>query len=300
MKVLVTGAGGFVGAPTVRLLAQAGYDVHAVSRSGRVPPLPGLTLHRADLLDPAERQRLIAAVRPSHLLHLAWFVEHGEFWTSLENVDWLAASLHLLRLFQSSGGRRWVGAGTYAEYDWSPGGILPEDGPIRPVSLYGSSKASLWMTADSFGQQTGMSMAWGRIFNAYGPGEPAGRLVPSVIRSLLAGQVAECTAGTQVRDFIHVDNIAAAFVRLLETSHTGAFNIGSGTGARVGEVSETIAGLIGRTDLLRLGAVPSRPGEPAFLVASPDRLKSLGLQPPLSLTTGLEQTITWWQNYSVG
>src|SRR5882672_1848487 len=116
---LLTGASGFVGRPALTALMARGFRVHAVSRliPSEIPA--GVAWHKTDLLDLAQRRSLMEKVRPSHLLHLAWYVEHGRFWTAPENDEWVAASLDLMRLFTEEGGRRIVFTGSCAEYDWS-------------------------------------------------------------------------------------------------------------------------------------------------------------------------------------
>src|SRR5262249_16760441 len=117
VKVVVTGASGFIGRHSLPALVARGHEVHAMAR--RALQLPRLPAHVCDLLDPHATAALIARVRPTHLLHFAWYAVPGKYWTAPENLDWVAATLHLLRGFAASGGQRVVMAGTCAEYDWS-------------------------------------------------------------------------------------------------------------------------------------------------------------------------------------
>ena len=172
----------------------------------------------------------MADVEPEVLLHLAWYVEPGRFWTAPENVRWVEASLALLRAFAGAGGRRAVVAGTSAEYDWHAVGARCNEQrtPLRPATLYGAAKHALHTVAAPYAEQAGFELAWGRIFFVYGPGEPEGRLVPSVGRALLAGRRVPTTRGDQVRDFMHVEDVAAAFAALADADATGAVNVASG------------------------------------------------------------------------
>jgi nucleoside-diphosphate-sugar epimerase len=279
-RVLVTGASGFIGRHTVPLLSAAGYEVHTAS------------FPEVDLLNAGARRDVVARVRPTHLLHLAWHVPPGKYWTSLENVRWLQASLDLVTEFAGQGGERVVTAGTCAEYNWSPGGVCRETGtPLEPASLYGASKDALRRIQESLAGQFGFRSCWGRVFFPYGPGEPAGRLVPSVIDSLRRGEPARCSHGRQVRDFLHVADVARAFVVLLESDCMGAVNIGSGAGVSIAEVVRTIGDLFGRHDLIRLGELPARAGEPNELVADTTVLRSLGFAPQFDLRSGLADTM---------
>jgi nucleoside-diphosphate-sugar epimerase len=296
VRVLLTGASGLIGSHVVPLLVDSGHEVHAVSSKPAEYPA-GVQGHILDLLN-SDSRPLLATLRPSHLLHLAWNVTPGKFWTTAENVQWLQASLDLVQAFAAEGGQRWVGAGTCAEYDWSQSGVFCEIGATRPATLYGACKCSLQMTADLLGKQLGLEVGWGRIFYPYGPRECGPRLVPSVIRSLLAGERAQCTEGLQVRDFVFVEDVAKAFVALLMSPYQGPVNIGSGVPVTVRHVITRIGEIIGRPDLLEIGALPMRGLEPQEMVADISRLRSIGFQPQYSLDSGLERTIHWWKNRS--
>jgi hypothetical protein len=201
-KVLVTGATGFVGSKALPLLANRFDEVHAVSRRAE-GEAGGVRWRRADLLDERESAALIETVRPTHLLHLAWFVEPGTFWTSDENSRWVEASTALARRFADCGGQRLVAAGTCAEYDWMAGGVCSERRtPLAPSSAYGAAKHALHAELEQIAGKGGLAVGWGRIFFLFGPGEHPDRLVSSVIRRLLSGERAPTTEGSQVRDFL--------------------------------------------------------------------------------------------------
>src|SRR5262245_48204662 len=109
-RVLVTGASGYVGRQTLEPLACLGFEVHGLAR--RPLAEPACQWHTVDLLDSAAVAAAIAAIRPSHLLHLAWTTEHGKFWTDPANEAWRAATLDLVERFIAAGGRRCVLAGS--------------------------------------------------------------------------------------------------------------------------------------------------------------------------------------------
>jgi nucleoside-diphosphate-sugar epimerase len=290
----VTGASGFIGSRACGGLAELGYEVHAV---GRRPSGKDLShWHCADLLEDDRRRRLVAEVAPSHLLHLAWYAEPGAFWTAPENTEWVAATIRLAQEFAAAGGRRAVFAGTCAEYDWSVAGRCSEaDTPLRPATLYGVCKDATRRVVE----RVGVDAAWGRVFFLYGPGEDPRRLVASVARSLVAGEQAATSHGRQLRDFLHVDDVADAFVRLVDSDVTGAVNVGSGEGVPILRVVELLAEAAGRPDLLDVGALPARPDDPDELVADVGRLRDeLGWRPTRDLAEGLAETVAWWRERS--
>jgi nucleoside-diphosphate-sugar epimerase len=287
-RVLVTGATGFIGRHALPLLVAAGDEVHAVARVARSAG-HDVAWHSADLLSPGAAEAVIAKAAPARLLHLAWYAEHGKFWTAPENVRWVEASLALLRAFAAGGGRRAVLAGTCAEYDWQLGdGTFAEDAALGPSTLYGAAKDGLHEVAEAFATQAGFELAWARVFFLYGADEAPGRLFGSIAGALLAGEAARTTDGTQVRDFLHVDDVAAAFAALVRSDVVGAVNVGSGEGVAVRDAIAEIARAAGRPDLLELGALPRRAGEPVRLVADVGRLRNeVGFVPRIGLHDGV-------------
>ncbi len=292
-RVLVTGASGFIGRHTLGPLLEAGFEVHAVSRE---PPSRGdVRWHRRDLLDPAAGEKLVRDLEPTHLLHLAWYAEPGLYWTAAENVDWLAASLRLLRAFAASG-QRAVTAGTCAEYDWSFGVCSERETPLAPATLYGECKRSLSAVGERLAAETGLSLASARVFFVYGPGEHPQRVVASVVTSLLRGEEAPCTSGSQARDYLHVADVASAFVALLRSDVTGPVNIGSGEPLPVRRLLLTIGEAVGAPQLIRFGERPERPGEPPLLVADARRLlEEVGWSRHYTLRSGIADTVAWWR-----
>ncbi len=245
---------------------------------------------------PRRPERLIDLVRPLSLLHLGWYTTPPLYWSSPANISWLESSLRLFRAFAGAGGKRAVFAGTCAEYDWGTSGLCSEETtPLRPGTLYGVCKnalASIVLQPDSAPDVT---VAWARIFFPYGPHDHPARVVPSVTAALLRREPARCSAGTQVRDFLHVADVASALCLLLEADFSGAVNIGSGEGTTVKRVLELIGEYTGRPDLLELGALPPR-AEPPALVADARKLREeLGWSPAIPLEAGLEQTVGWWR-----
>jgi nucleoside-diphosphate-sugar epimerase len=287
---MLTGATGFVGRHTLAALLEAGHEVHAVARS-RGPEASGAIWHEADLLAGSE---VVAEVEPEIVVHLAWYAEHGKFWSSPENVRWVEASLALLRAFAAVGGRRAVLAGTCAEYEWSRE-VYPEDAIKRPATLYGAAKHGLHTIASAYAEQVGLSLAWGRLFFLYGPHEAPERFVPSLVRDLLAGKAAPMTAGTQRRDFLHVADAGAAFAALAESEVIGPVNVASGRAVVLRELAQQVAQRIGHGEL-QVGARPMPEGEPPALVADVARLRDeVRWRPKIGLEDGLDSVIAWWR-----
>ncbi|MCL0035061.1 NAD(P)-dependent oxidoreductase [Thermodesulfovibrionales bacterium] len=298
-KVLLTGASGFIGRHTVPFLIENGYEVHAVLRTAQ-PSLKKesrLFWHQCDLLNPEQQERLLAEVKPTHLLHFAWYSTPRKYWTSIENLRWVQASLKLLMNFVEQGGERAVLAGTCAEYDWSYGYCSERITPTQPSTLYGTCKCSLQSILESFAIQSSISIAWGRIFFLYGPHEHPDRLISSVIRSMLKGEPARCSHGNQIRDFLHVEDVASGFIALLESEVQGAVNIASGQPIVLKDVIYKIAARLNRHEMVQLGALPAPTNESPLLVADVRRLtEEVRWKPKYNLEQGLDQTIAWWKD----
>lgn len=287
-KVLLTGASGFVGSACIRALVKRGAEVIAVNRTGCGPSLDRVTWRAVELRDAAAAESLIGETRPSHLLHSAWITTPGQYLTSLENLDWLVAGLGLVRAFGRAGGRRFVGVGTCAEYDWSSLHFVEDETPLRPESLYGRCKVALWDCVQACAAAHGFSAAWARVFLPYGPGDAAERLIPSVAAALRENRPIATTEGLQERDFVFIDDIGELLAEMIQGEQEGAFNVGTGVAIPVRQAIEILVSRIGNGSAVQYGAVPVRAHEPKRLVANMTKVnRTFGWTAPTTLEAGL-------------
>jgi len=299
MRVFVTGASGFIGSHVVRELVRSGSSVTVLVRPGadrrRIQDLIGsLDVIEGSLERIYEHRDRLRGVKPDVCVHLAWYAEPGKYVHSRENLASLKGSLELLRVLEDSECRRLVGGGTSFEYDPAAGRVT-EESRIRPTGIYGVCKHSFFRMAEELAGREGWSFVWGRIFNVYGPWEDERRLVPAVIRRLLAAEPCPLTSGVHVRDYLHVSDVARAFCALATNDLTGAVNIGSCRPVSVGAVAREIGALLGRPELLRFGELPDRPDDPPALY--PEFAREIpGWRPTYSLNEGLAETIAWWRD----
>jgi nucleoside-diphosphate-sugar epimerase len=142
----------------------------------------------------------------------------------------------------------------------------------------------------------GMSFAWARLFYLFGPRENEKRLVSSVCRSLLAGDPVLLTPGEQVRDFLHVEDVALALSAITRSDLVGAVNVGSGVPVTVAGLARRLGEQAGRPDLIRLGALPYAAGDPPFICADSRRLRTqTDWVPRWDLDGALRATLDWWR-----
>jgi nucleoside-diphosphate-sugar epimerase len=301
MRVLLTGATGFLGAHVARLLVHEGCEVYATARPasnlGRLQEVrDALHLVTGDLLDGEQMAEVVQTVQPELCLHLAWYAEPGVYLSSPLNIRYIGASLNLATQLAAAGCRRLVVAGTCAEYD-ADYGYLSESSPTRPVTLYAASKAATQTVLAKLAEQIDLSVAWARIFYIYGPGENPRRFVPDIITTMLRGQPTRTTLGEQVRDYLHVEDVAAALWAVAGSALTGVVNLGSGAPVTNREIVLKIGAILGRPELVKLGDLPYRAGDPMFVCADVRRLRQYtGWQPAYGIDRGLQHTIDWWQH----
>ena len=296
IRILLTGASGFLGRQVSEHLASQGHHVMGVGRD-RKQEISCDEWIGMDLLE-CDMDRLVEQAKPDVLIHLAWVTRHGQFWTAAENLTWVGASLRLLLAFAAGGGKRAIFAGTCAEYDLAaePEKFKESMTAAAPSMLYGVAKDATRRVCESYCSQTGVSFAWARLFFLFGPFEDPGRLGGSICRALTSGQEARCSSGRQVRDFLSTVDAGTAIAELALSKAEGPVNIGSGQAMTIAQFAEAFGRASGNPDLIRLGALPDRPGEPRRIVADITRLEQeVGFCPAATFEQRVQETLDWWR-----
>jgi nucleoside-diphosphate-sugar epimerase len=298
-RVLVTGASGFVGRHALAPLVARGFEVHAVSRRPRPEGVDevALTWHVGDLMRNDTRHHLLNTIAPTHLLHAAWYVEPGKYSGSPCNLDWVAASIDLARAFETGGGRRIVAVGSCFEYEHGREGLLVETSPLRPATVYGMAKQSLWIALEGLGQATGVSTAWARLFHLYGPHEDRRRLVADIATAVLAGREVATSTGRTRRDYMFVEDVGEALAALVASEVIGPVNVATGTARPVWELVELVAEAAGNRALVRFGARAAPVGDPPEICADITRLREqVGWSALTPVEEGVQRTVAWWRS----
>lgn len=294
-RVLVTGATGFVGHSCLAQLENSGFEVHAVTRHS-LSNTTKTRWHYWDVRNSDNTRALMSSIRPTHLLHLAWCAKPKTCWTSPENIVWLRNSIELFQWFEQAGGTRIVATGSCAEYDWTSGVCHEKTTPCCPSTLYGRTKLAAATYLDAM-RHSGLSTACARLFFMYGPGASEHRMPGVVMSALSRNEPARCSDGTQLRDFLHIEDAARAIVSLLDSEIVGPINICSGVATPIRRIAEYVAELMGQSHLLRLGELPTPTHEPPLIIGDNTRLREeLGWSVCLSIEERLQQTVTAWQS----
>ena len=252
IRVLVTGASGFIGRAILRRLEEEGHEVLGF---------------KGNLLS-ADWPKELGAT-PSHCIHSAWYTNHADYLTHRINPEWTRASLRLADRFAEAGGKRFIGLGTCLEYDVAnvSGPCSEEWTPLRPSTVYARSKLELLKGL----KQRARNFAWARIFFVYGPGDRAGRLVSHMLNQFSRGKKAGPKYGGLRRDYIHVDDLADQIVRIALSDVQGAINSGTG---RAPTLSEMFAAAAKAFDKPELACGNSETGaQPQLIQADMSRFK---------------------------
>jgi nucleoside-diphosphate-sugar epimerase len=299
-NVLVTGATGFVGVHLVARLLSEGCRVTVLARPSSV--LPPEWRNRVDLIacdDFSEKKlRRVLDTPFEAIFHLAAYGVRPNQRDVDEivriNMEMPAALARLCGEWRA----RMVMTGTFSEYR-SPSSreLVSEDSPLEQGKLYGSSKAAGGLMASAIARSSGSGFRLLRLFKVYGAGEAPHRLLPALVSGLAKPERVAISAGTQVLDFVYIDDVIEAMVRAdahcREKGGIAAWNVATGRAHSVREFAEQVAvAMTADPSLLVFGAIGMRKDDEPWLVGSPDRLRSeLGWQPSIGLEDGIRAAV---------
>jgi len=284
MKVLVTGATGFIGKHVLHVLERKKIDYVILGRGD----IDNQIKIQCNLLENDDLVCALKKIKPTHLIHLAWYTEHGKYWESPLNISWLVSSCRLVEAFCQSGGRHVLIAGTCAEYDWRYGYCVEDLTPLNPKTLYGIAKNVTRSLVENVCEKHKVGFVWTRIFFPYGPGESKERLIPSLFGVFQDEKPAFGVNAHVYRDLLHVTDVAEAIAVCSENEALGKINISSAEPLSLEMIVKEIALICKKLPDEVLSLDSPRIGEPKFLVGDNDKLKKLGWKKNISFEQGIK------------
>ena len=306
MRVLITGASGFVGGWLARHCAEAGDEVHGLSRSGTVPVGTG---HAVDLRDGEAVARAVAEVAPEAIYHLAALSHVGRSWeapaqTMSANVDGAVSVLEAARTRAPDARVLW--ASTCEVYGRVASLPVFEDAPIAPVNPYAVSKAAGDLLAGVYADAHGLSILRARPFNHVGPGQLPIFIVSSLAEQAARAKVAGASELTIVtgnpdtrRDYTDVRDVCTAYRRLVvaDGAEPGIYNVSRGVSVSARELVALVGELIAPIALTHeVDPARVRAHEVMDHRGSADKLHAAtGWTPAISLRQTVADTIAWWE-----
>ena len=297
VRILVTGGAGYVGSTSAQRIIESGHDVVVLDslvlgHRGAVPQEALLVV--GDIGDRGLVERTVREHEIDAVLHCAGYSLVGESMTKPEQyfANNVVAGVALLDAIRATGVRRMVFSSSAAVYGAPETTPIEETQPLRPINTYGATKVAFESALTAYARAFGIATVSLRYFNAAGATDKRGEdhdpethLIPNILRSVIDdvpvrvfGDDYPTPDGTCIRDYIHVDDLAAAHLAALEltaTSEPGhlACNLGSGSGFSNLEILHAAESVVGHGIRYDMGA--RRPGDPPVLVASNRRAREL-------------------------
>ncbi|OLC98254.1 MAG: UDP-glucose 4-epimerase GalE [Acidobacteria bacterium] len=323
MNILVTGAAGYIGSICAEVLLSRGMKVIALDsllEGHRAAVPPGVAFCQVDLGDRNQIESVFVQHNVDAVMHFAAeaLVAKSVKEPSIFYATNVACGVNLLDAMTRHGVRKFIFSSTAATYGEPKTVPIPEDHPKAPINPYGKSKLIFEEILADYKAYTGLQYVSLRYFNAAGASRERGEhhrvethLIPRVLDAAAGvlphvdvfGTDYPTSDGTCVRDYIHILDIADSHVRALEEIDRvsgEAFNVGNSRGFSILEVIDAAERITGRKIPRKLG--PRRPGDPAVLVASKEKLKrTLGWEAShSSLEEIIQSAWTWKQEHPRG
>jgi GDP-4-dehydro-6-deoxy-D-mannose reductase len=307
MRVLITGAAGFVGGHMADRAVERGAEAVGLGRDDTGPESLAEYV-QADLLDDGAVRSAVADLRPDAVIHLAAAASVAASWASpAETIDNnTRATLNLLEAVRAEAPDAVVlHAGSGEQYGPVPEDRLPvtEDEPLRPQNPYAVSKSAADLLAGFYADAHGMRVVRTRAFNHAGPGQSDAYVVSAFAKQIaeaeragLSELVVETGNLAPKRDFTDVRDVVRAYWLALERGEPAIYNVCSGLSVPVADI---LAGLARLTDVSveqRTDPARLRKHEVMDIRGSHERLTdATGWQPEIALDRTLTDTLDWWR-----
>lgn len=298
-KAIITGATGMIGISLINYLLSQDVEIIAIIRpsSGRVECLPKNNKLKIIECDMENFETLeIKEDEYDVFYHLAWMGTTGESRNDIcmqnKNIEY---TINAIKLAGRIGCKRFLGAGSQAEYGRVEGNISPET-QVNPETAYGIAKLCAGKMGNLLAEQLNIEFIWTRILSIYGPYDNAGTMVMSSIINMLEGKVQEYTKAEQMWDYLYVEDVAKALYLIAEKGEKNKiYCIGSGKVHPLYEYIYQIRNAINPKLELNIGAKPYSRKQVMYLCANIEELEKIGFKPEVEFKEGINKTIEWYK-----
>lgn len=286
MKILLTGANGFIGQALLPELVTRGHEIVLLSRKS-LTPLPETV---SEIVAATSDWPKAVSGKPFDVcIHLAWIATPGIYLESPDNEMLAEVTIALAESLFQSGLPHLIALGTCIEY--APGPVAPcaeARTPVAPPSTYGQAKDRARSGVAAAATRHGSGYTWARLFYPYGAGEHPNRIPSSFLRTLRQNQPLSLKTSDSIKDWIEIRDVVSAIVHLAETEQPQSeINLGTGIGTRIGDLAKLAARITGSDPALVRSAENPASDPYAYHVADITKLTSTGWAPKISLETGM-------------
>jgi nucleoside-diphosphate-sugar epimerase len=305
MRVLITGATGFIGANLAHFFVNEKADVHILLRESsntwRINSiLSRLNKHYCDLTDREKTKRVISEIRPNIVLHLAMYGGYSFQNDSLKmiNTNYIG-TINLLDACIEEGLDCFINTGSSSEYGIKEKPMKELD-LLEPIDIYGASKSAATLYCQVLAKKYNLLIFTIRLFSPYGYYEEATRLIPYLIVSMLKNQKIKISSPYAVRDFIFIEDVIDAFIKIIDKKDQipagTILNVGSGFDAKVIEVFKMLKEIVGYKMDFTVEGFPRESDVLRVWSADTEKIqKILGWRSKYNLENGLIKTVKWFK-----
>lgn len=300
MRIFITGGTGFIGSHLVPKLLARKHKLLLLSRKKTEKSGKSISLIKGDLKNINGWKNRLKKFRPDAVVHLAW--------EGLENYDFSAGvslgnmtnSLNLISAAAELGCKKFLSIGSCWEYG-NGEGPLKESDPLSPpahVPDFVIAKRTIQAMGEQIALQNRMQLLWPRLFFSYGPGQKNRTLIAHLVRSFKNGIVPEIKNKSGANDFVYIDDVVEALVKILEKSKKPSviYNIGSG---RLTSVAEVVKEVYGNLNLPAPKWCLKKSRPQGFCANISKIRKEIGWMPKTGISKGVEKTVDYFKGQQI-
>ena len=296
MKILITGANGFIGSNLVKSLLPGHHNILAISRNSYNLNLFDVQFKHTEGGDISLLAKDIIDFNPNVVIHCAWdggnSFSNAHQTSQFDNVIW---GYRLLEILAQLKNVHFVGIGSAAEYGEVGEALVDESFAENPTSLYGISKLSFKVLSEHFCKIHNIQWSWIRPFYTYGPGDVNTRLIPKVIYNCIKQANFELNSCDSIVDYLYIEDFVRGIKSIIYLHLSGTYNICSGQQFKIKDVVQIIKQLTGSNSIITFNEKLNRQQFPTYICGANKKLRSMSKwKPKIDITKGLQTTIDFF------